>query len=505
MKLKTQPYQHQALCLELHGERTAFALTADMGTGKTWIVLVNLAQLYVTKRCDAALVLAPNGVHTNWIRKELPKHMPEDVPYIAAAWGHRVTEQRYIENALMKPTAPLRILTMNWEAMATKDGFGVAARFCESAKHLAIICDESDWMKSPTAIRTKNLFKLRGYSRWRRIMTGTPFDGTPFAAFAQYNFLDPDILRCQNYTAFKAEYAYTMHKHHPLVQHIVKKNKLKWAPQLIERDGEGRPRYKNLDQLAQRIGPYTFRVLKKDCLDLPEKLYKTVLFKLTDEQKRIYKKAEKECRLEFDGEETPFVKLAIATKLSQVTSGYYLHPFANEPVRIEGKNPKLELLEQWISSIVKAGHQLIIWARYTVQIHDIAAMIQGIRIEDDEGNEHPIAFVTYFGETGRDERTTAIDDFESGKARVFVGNQQAGGSGITLVAASYMIYFSNNFSMRDRLQSEDRAHRIGQAKNLTIIDIVAEGTVDEEVVDALVAKKDVSEVIQNLAQRVMAA
>ena len=503
MNFKTQPYAHQAQCLRLHGERSAFALTAEMGTGKTWIVLINTAQLYVTKRCDAALILAPNGVHTNWTRKELPKHMPDGVPYVAAAWGGKVSEQKMLER-LMRPMDPLRIMTMNWEAMATTKGFEAAAKFCESSRSLAIICDESDWMKSPKALRTKNLFKLRGYSRWRRIMTGTPFDGTPFSAFTQYNFLDPTILRCTNYTAFKSEYSHTMAKYHPLVQHIMKKNKLRWAPQLIERDGEGRPKYKNLEQLARLIGPYTFRVLKKDCLDLPEKLYKTITFKLTEEQRRVYRKAEKECRLEFQGEEMPFVKLAIATKLSQVTSGYYLHPFATEPVRIDGRNPKLELLRERIIAIVEAGHQVIIWARYKVQIHDIAEMIQGIRL-GDEGDERQIPFVTYFGETERDARTQAIDDFESGKARVFVGNQQAGGSGITLVAASYMIYFSNNFSMRDRLQSEDRAHRIGQTQNLTIIDIVAEGTVDEEVVDALVDKKDVSEVIQSLAQRVMEA
>lgn len=503
MIYKTHPLAHQARCLQLHSDKPGFALTADMGTGKSWIAMINTAYLYETKRCDAALIFAPNGVHTNWTRKELPKHMPKDIPYVAAAWGGKKEEQKVFER-LMKPMNSLRIITMNWEAIQHKKGFAAALKFCESTKNLAIICDESDWVKNPKAIRTKRLFQLRGFSRWRRVMTGTPFDGSPFPAFSQYNFLDPKILQCDNYIVFKRRYAHVLHKGHPLLKAIIEKHKPRWTPVIIDRDANGRPKYKNLDQLAALIAPYTFRVKKSECLDLPEKIFKTLTFKLTDEQQRVYKKAAKECRLEWGNEDTVFAKLAIATKLSQVTSGYYLHPYAkDEPVRIDGGNPKMEILRDRIAALVEAGEQVIVWARYRVQIQDIAEMVSQIRIGDED--KTPIPFVTYYGETGRDERSQAIDDFESGKAKVFIGNQQAGGSGITLIAASYVIYFSNNFSMRDRLQSEDRAHRIGQQRNVVYIDIVAEGTVDEEVVDALVAKKDVSEVIQTLAQRIQEA
>jgi SNF2 family DNA or RNA helicase len=103
--------------------------------------------------------------------------------------------------------------------------------------------------------------------------------------------------------------------------------------------------------------------------------------------------------------------------------------------------------------------------------------------------------VQYHGGVGKDDRTAAIESFERGSAQVFVGNQQAGGTGITLIAASYVIYFSNNFSLRDRLQSEDRAHRIGQTRNVTYINIAAKGTIDESVVKALTAKKDVADTI----------
>ena len=498
MRLKTQPLAHQAKCLQMHGDAPGFALTAEMGTGKTWIAMINVAGLYAAQQCDAAIVFAPNGVHTNWTRRELPKHMPEDIPYVAAAWGGGKEETKVFER-LVKPMNDLRIITMNWEALATKKGFAAVVRFAENTRSLTIICDESDWVKNPKALRTKNLMKLRGYSRWRRIMTGTPFDGTPFSAFSQYNFLDTKILNCGNYAAFKSQYAYMLHRGHPLLERIMEKHKLRFTPQMIERDGEGRPKYRNLDKLAALLAPYTFRVLKKDCLDLPEKIYKTLLFTLTREQKAVYAKAEKECRLAFEGEDTPIARLAIMNKLSQITSGYYLHPFAEgEPVRIEGENPKMELLRERVEAIVSSGAQVIVWARYKVQIKDIADMISQIELGEEKAT---VPYVTYYGDTKRDARASAIDDFEAGKAKVFIGNQQAGGTGITLVAASYVIYFSNNFSLRDRLQSEDRAHRIGQTQNVTYINLVAERTIDERVVDALMNKQEVSEMIMSGAMR----
>jgi SNF2 family DNA or RNA helicase len=256
-------------------------------------------------------------------------------------------------------------------------------------------------------------------------------------------------------------------------------------PQIVDKDEEGLPKYRNLDKLSKLIAPHSFRVLKSECLDLPEKIYKTLFFDMTKEQERIYKKAEDECRIVYQGQETPFNKLVAVTKLAQITSGYYIHPLANEPVRIEGDNPKLDLLVDRVDTIVNSVNKVIIWARYKIEIADIVARL--------EANGHKV--VQYHGEVKKGERVEAIERFERGDAQVFVGNQQAGGTGITLVAASYVIYFSNNFSLRDRLQSEDRAHRIGQTKNVTYINIVGKGTIDEVVVAALTNKQDVSRAI----------
>lgn len=487
-KFKTQPYRHQLECLNKFGRQRAFALLAEMGTGKTWIIINNVADLWSSEDCDAVLVLAPNGVHSNWTRLELPKHMPDWVRYRAAAWTSTPNKKEAAElESLFDDSAKgeLRVLTMNWEALQTKRGLEFAERFALCSRRLMIVCDESDSIKNPTAVRTKNLMKLKKYSYWRRIMSGTPINNAPFDAFSQFSFLDEHILGTTSFYAFKSEYAEMLQQGNPLLEAIKKRSGSRFTPQVVARGVGGRPKYRNLDKLSRLIAPHSFRVLKKDCLDLPEKIYKTLVFGMTREQIAVYKKAESECRIVFQNEETPFNKLVAVTKLAQITSGYYIHPLSEEPVRIEGDNPKLDLLVERVAKIVEAGEKVIVWARYRIEIEDICARLRA------EG----VRCVEYHGGVKKGDRVDAIEEFERGEATVFVGNQQAGGTGITLVAASYVIYFSNNFSLRDRLQSEDRAHRIGQQKNVTYINIAAKGTIDEVVIRTLTSKKDVADTI----------
>lgn len=580
-KYKTKPYAHQLDFLNKFGRKEAAALLAEMGTGKTWMAINNVADLWASGDCDGVLVFAPNGVHTNWTRLELPKHLPDWVRWKAAPWvsGANKREKAEIEALFDNPgDGVLRIFTMNWESLQHKSGIEAAERFANCFTRLMIICDESDAIKNPKATRTKELMKLKKHSKWRRIMSGTPINNAPFDAFSQFSFLDENILGTTSFYAFKAEYAELLTEKHHVVQSIVKKkvkmsdhdrqglaaeiaalhrmmlangreelilamsnvldahanesyekileavdhlrslfapgiskkkgealvcitsietrlaNYLRMVskafnpnrlPQIVDKGKDGRPKYRNLDKLSRLIAPHSFRVLKKECLDLPDKIYKTLIFSMTKEQIEIYKKAEDECRLVFEGVETPFNKLVAVTKLAQITSGYYVHPLSEEPVRIPGDNPKLDLLVERVEAIIAAGEKVIIWARYRIEIEDIVARLR----------EAGIGCVEYHGGIKKGDRVDAIEEFQNGDASVFVGNQQAGGTGITLVAASYVIYFSNNFSLRDRLQSEDRAHRIGQTKNVTYINIAANGTIDEAVIDALSNKKDVADTI----------
>ncbi|NBQ49086.1 MAG: DEAD/DEAH box helicase [Marivivens sp.] len=484
-RFKTKPYAHQLKYITEHSQREAFALLAEMGTGKTWMAINNLSLLWAEGRCNAALVFAPNGVHTNWTDIELGKHMPDWCRWRAYAWNGKKTkaEQAKID-AFFEPGDDLRILAMNWEALQHDRGFQFAEMFCRSALNLAIICDESDSFKNPDSKRCKNLMRLKPHSKYRRIMTGTPVNNSPFDLYSQFNFLDENILGNTSFYAFKAEYAEMLPQDNPLVRKVRERMRGRGNPQLVARRA-GKPCYRNLDKLSELIAPHSYRVLKEECVDLPEKIHKTLLFDLSPEQQRVYKKAKSELRLEFMGAESAFDKLVVISKLAQITSGYYLHPESQQPVRIPGKNPKLELLKQRVQKIAEQGAKLIIWARYRAEIEDIADALREMQIEH----------VEYHGGISADDRKQNIHRFTNGTAQVFVGNQQAGATGITLVEASYVIYFSNNFSLRDRLQSEDRAHRIGQTQNVTYINLAAKGTVDERVIDALVNKKEVADMV----------
>ena len=189
-----------------------------------------------------------------------------------------------------------------------------------------------------------------------------------------------------------------------------------------------------------------------------------------------------------NGEATPFTKLVAIGKLCQVTSGYFIHPELSEPVRIEGKNPKLELATERVKQLAEEGHKVVVWARYRAEIADLVEALRDLRV------------VEYHGGVDTDDRQRAIDAFEGGDAQVFIANQQSGGTGITLNAASYVLYYSNNFSLRDRLQSEDRTHRIGQTKSVAYINLAAADTIDEIIIKALLNKQEVADTILNIQE-----
>lgn len=487
-KFKTPPKKHQLVYLNEHGSKEAFALFAEMGTGKTWMTLLNTADLWASGDVTGLFVVAPNGVHLNWLG-EIEKHLPDWVRYRAAAWSASPNKkERVAMDNLYEGTdsSELRIFTMNWEALQTKKGYEAAERFCRTCRSLMIAADESIRMKNPKAERTKSMLKLKRHSKYRRIMDGHPVGNSPFDLFSQFLFLDESILGTTSFSAFKAEYADMLQEGNPLLSYIKDKGRMHFTPQIVAKDRNGKPMYKNLDKLNKLIAPHMYRVLKKDCMDLPPKIYKTVLFKMTPKQAAIYKKAKDECRIVYDNNETPFNKLVAVGKLAQITSGYYIHPMSPEPVRIEGENLKLELLKDRVREVTDQGHKVIVWARFRIEIADIVAALKDEGFADSD-------IVEYHGGVKNRERPEEIKRFEEGDAKIFVGNQQAGGTGITLVSASYVIYFSNDFSSSNRLQSEDRAHRIGQTKSVTYINIAAQGTIDEAVIRSLEAKASMSD------------
>lgn len=486
--MKTKPMAHQEAALEKMAGRRAFALFMEQGTGKTWTLLADAERLYSRGEIDALFVVAPKGVHTNWINREIPTHMEGNI--IARAWtkGGGQRARRKLEE-LFQPrdeggVPPLRVFAINFDALLTKDGWEFAQRFVRSTRAMGVV-DESSRIKNPSAKRTLRLHQLRHDLVYARIATGTPITKSPIDVFSQMEWLESGLLGTTSYRAFVAEYSELMSMDDPMMKRLVARNPRAAYAQIVAKDeATGQPRWRNLEKLQRLLEPHSFRVLKRDCLDLPEKIYKVHPFELTPKQRAVYQHLDDELRIVIEDEERPVERLAAIVKLQQITSGFVMPPRtadnpAPELVYIPDANPRLDALEDLLEDVEGS---VIIWARFR---EELAAISRAL-------TKAGITHVQYHGGVGEAEREAAVDDFQRGAARVFLGQPQAGGIGLTLTAAETVIYFSNDFNLETRLQSEDRAHRIGTRRNVVYIDLVAEGTIDEEIARSLQHKESVA-------------
>ncbi len=240
--------------------------------------------------------------------------------------------------------------------------------------------------------------------------------------------------------------------------------------------------YKNLDELNRRIEPFSYRVLKKDCLDLPNKIYQRRDVEMTAEQKSYYEQIKENAKALLSSTEQVTVNnvLTQILRLHQITCGFVK---TDEGVEIEINNNRMDEL---INILAEMQGKVIIWANYRHNIFDIKDTL--VKKYGEE------TVVTYFGDTKDQDRQDIVKRFQDPESpvRFFVANQQTGGYGLTLTQAHTVVYFSNNYDLEKRIQSEDRAHRIGQKNNVTYIDIICENTVDDNIVGSLRNKIDLA-------------
>jgi SNF2 family DNA or RNA helicase len=484
--MKTKPMAHQAEALRRMNSREFYGLFMEMGTGKTWTFLADAERLFAAGSIDGVIIIAPKGVHTNWVLREIPIHLEVDHIAVAYRSGAGKRERARMER-LFKPREEgdppaLRILSINIDALNYKSGMEFAMRFINSVRSVLTVVDESDTIKNPKSGRTKAVMRIGHHSAFRRIGTGTPTPNSPIDVFSQMQFLREGLLGTNSASAFTAEFAQLLPPEHRLVKHIKERNRLNFDPQVVATDARGNPIWRNLDKLKALLQPHTFRVLKKDCLDLPPKVYKNVYFDLEPSQRAEYDRLENELRIDI-GEQTEAFTGNALMKLQQITSGFIM--LNGEAHGLNSRaNPRLDALRDLLPLICG---QFIVWARFTEELRTIAAML----------TDESISFVEYRGETSDKDRELAVDKFQSGEVRGFVGQPQSGGVGIPLFAATTVIYYSNDFNLRTRLQSEDRAHRKGTVSSVLYIDIVAENTVDISIASALQHKQSVSRQIHD--------
>ena len=464
---KTKPYDHQLTAFNMSKDRTEFGYFMDMGTGKSKVAIDVFCYNYDIGKISTVVIVAPKGVYMNWVNLELPIHMPDRIETLIVPWksAPRKKEAQALEE-LFSPGERLKILVVNVEALSTPRACKFVDRFIRMCGDCFMIVDESTTIKNHASKRTRSTNKMGQYCRFRRILSGEPVTKSPLDLYSQCTYLNWRLLGFSSYYAFRNRYA-------------------------IMRDMRAGGRsfkqivgYKRLDELGDKLMSFTYRIKKEECLDLPPKVYISRDVELTPEQKKMYESMRRIALAEIDGEIEVTAPLVITKllRLHQIVCG---HVGTDEG---EVKPLENNRIKELIEAINESTGKSIIWATYRYNIRMIVKAL--------ESNFGKGSVVQYYGATSQEDRESGILAFQhDDKVRFFVGNPQTGGYGITLTAASNVIYYSNSYNLEHRLQSEDRAHRIGQDKKVTYIDLIARGTVDEKIFKALRAKKNIAEIV----------
>ena len=449
---KTQPYEHQRVALRKGATQSVFGFFMEQGTGKTKVTIDNAVYLYNMELLDTVYVIAPNSVYTNW-KKEIELHSSAN-NYI---YQHKIDKKFYPKKDR------LNWYLMNIEAFSHKSGYNKGLELVEQrGLTTMMVIDESTTIKNRTAKRSKNVLKLGKGVRYKRILTGTPVTKSPLDLWSQFAFLDEDLLGFKSFYSFRARYCIMQSR-----------------PVGGNRRIEFPVSYINLEQLEEKILPYTHRVLKKDCLDLPPQIWQRRNIYLSNEQRNAYEILKEHARVVIqDKQSSIHNKLTEIAKLQQVCSGFL---YSDDGKLVELSNAKLDEL---LNIIEEIEGKIIIWATFRHSIQKIEETLQKKYGEK--------SVVTLYGDTKK--RSEVVDNFNDPRgSRFLVSNPSVGGYGLTLNASSYQIFFNNSYNLEERLQAEARNHRSGQkADKVTYIDLVAIKTIDEFIIKALKEKITIS-------------
>ena len=463
---KLKPFDHQITALERGWDRPEFGYFMEMGTGKSKVLLDNIGMLYLLGEINFALVIAPKGVYRNWVAKEIPEHMSDDIPHRVIRW---VSSPNKTQQAEMRSVGEkfegLTIFVMNVEAFSSVKGKTGGEWMARTfGRNGLIAVDESTTIKNPKAKRTKSLMRIAAAFKYKRLLTGSPITKSPMDIYSQCEFLRPGLLGYDSFYSFQYRYAVVQRK--TMGSHAFQ--------QIVG--------YKNLDELTERIDAFSYRVLKQDCLDLPEKIYTVRYVEMTKQQREMYNSIKQYALVMLDSGELSTAPAVITQmlRLQQIMSGH-LKTDDGETIYFESK--RMDALKELIE---EHDGKAIIWSRFRYDIQQITKMLN-----ETFGQGCAASF---YGDTPDDERQRIVEDFQdkNSKLKFFVGNPATAGYGLTLTEADLVVYYANDFNLETRAQSEDRAHRIGQKNNVTYVDLITDGTIDEKIVTSLQSKIDIS-------------
>jgi|TARA_R100000093_G_scaffold20730_4_gene11856 SNF2 family DNA or RNA helicase len=458
---KTEPFKHQLKAWSMSNDQESFALFMEMGTGKSKVILDTASYLYDNGYIDTLLIVAPKGAYRNWHINEIPSHLADHIIYRYAIWSAspRKKEKQYLED-IIRAGDELRIVIMNVEAFSSPKGVKWATSFLNTSRAMMVV-DESTTIKNPTAKRTKAIIKLGTMAKYRRILTGEPVTRDPLDLYSQCEFLDEFHLGFSSFYTFRNRYAIMVNMN------------------LGHRSFKKVTGFQRMDELNDILRKFSFRVKKDDCLDLPKKNYQYRYVDMTKEQEKAYQEMKDICMTTTKNTViTVANKLSMLGKLHQIVCG---HIIDNNGETTYLKNNRIDALLELTEQV---DNKCIIWACYRADLKKISS-----ELREKYGTD---MVVEYWGDTSDKERKDNIQAFTTGKPKFFVANPATAGFGLNLQAANTVIYYSNNYNLEHRLQSEDRCHRIGQKRNVHYIDITTLKTVDNLIIKSLKNKKNIA-------------
>jgi len=455
---KTEPYEHQKNALSQSAEKTEWAYFMEMGTGKTKVTIDNIAYLYLQRKITSVLIIAPKSVYTNW-ESEIETHMPDVLKYKIYKWNIDKPKDYF----KMDESPDLKIFLINVEALSTKRGYQACVEYLLKNKLNFVALDESTTIKNRSAKRTKNILSLAKVSHIKRILTGSPITKSPLDLFTQCAFLSPELLGFHSYLAFRNRYA-------EMTDIPVGSGRYISIPKY----------YKRLDELEEKMKSFATRIRKDQCLDLKPKVRSKRYIELEGDGKKIYERLKHHALAIVEDSTISFSnKLTEIIKLHQVCNGFTKN---DDGEIMELHKSKLNALDEILE---ETDGKVIIWANYLYNIHEIKDFLTKKYGEDST--------VCIYGAVDVEDRQDAVKRIqEDEKTRFLVANPTTGGFGLTLTACNTVIYFSNNYNLEVRMQSEDRAHRLGQKGTVVYIDIVARGTLDEAIMKSLTSKGQIA-------------
>ncbi|WP_052523807.1 DEAD/DEAH box helicase [Geobacillus kaustophilus] len=441
MTLKTDLYEHQKRAVEKLSKIKVGALYMEMGTGKTRTALELIAKRYNAGKVNHILWLCPCSVKKT-IERELEKHVEGDLSMFTICG---------IETLSSSIRANVQLLELVQE------------------KQVYLVVDESNLVKNHRAKRTQNIMRLAEHCQYKLILNGTPVSRNETDLFAQWYILDWRILGYKSFWSFAA-------------------NHIEWD----ERVRGKVVRTLNVDYLVRKISPYSYQVKKDECLDLPDKTYQTYYYEMDDRQRDHYWQVANELLFEVN-ELEPHTIYRMLSGVQSVIAGFWVDtrgkhlkrtPFFRDPL----ENPRMELLLDIVEMI---DEKIMIFCKYTQEILDIVKVLN-----EKYGDGSAVPF---YGEIPQRKRQENLRQFEK-NARFLVANKSCAGYGLNLQFCRYMIFYSNDWDYATRAQAEDRLHRIGQEKNVHIIDICADNSLDVRILKCLQRKESLVDTFKGLIE-----